>query len=130
MKYYLLIRKLEDLLRYKQDFDRVKANIERGKTPVFCELRSAKINMIESVPYNAILGCFMILASVVIAKLKMNETIKIAVILVINSVCGALSNYVFTICKHYLRIKLCKRLGIEPTEENIAVMESLEYQSV
>lgn len=130
MKYYLLIRKPEDLLRYKNDFDRVKANIEKGKTPVFCELRSAKINVIESVPYNAILGFFMILSSTIIAKLQMNETLKIAVILVINSVCGALSNYVFTIGKHYLRIKLCMRLGIEPTEENIAVMESLEYQSV
>ena len=130
MKYYLLIRKQEDLLRYRQDFDRVKANIERGKTPVFCEMRNAKISVIESVPYNVILGCFMILASVMISKLNMNDTIKIAVILVINSVCGALSNYVFTVCKHYLRLRLCKRLGIEPTEENIAVMESLEYQSV
>ena len=130
MKYYLLIRKQEDLLRYRQDFDRVKANIERGKTPVFCEMRNAKISVIESVPYNVILGCFMILASVMISKLNMNDTIKIAVILVINSVCEALSNYVFTVCKHYLRLRLCKRLGIEPTEENIAVMESLEYQSV
>lgn len=35
-----------------------------------------------------------------------------------------------TVVKNHLRIKLCKRLNIEPNERNIAVMESFEYQSV
>lgn len=30
----------------------------------------------------------------------------------------------------FLRLRLCKRLGIEASERNIAVMESMEYQSV
>lgn len=128
--YYLFIKKPDDLSRYKIEFDRVKANIERGKTPVWCEIRSAKINLAESAPYNILLGVFMILATMLIDNIAMNDTVKIAAVLVINSFCGAVANYIFVIAKHKMRIKLCHRLGIEPTEENIAVMESLEYQSV
>lgn len=128
--YYLFIKKERDLVRYKKEFDRVKQNIERGKTPVYCEVRSAKINLIESAPYNILLGVFTILATMFVDNIKMNDTVKIAAVLVINSCSTAIVNFIFVIVKHRLRIKLCDRLGIEPTEENIAVMESLEYQSV
>lgn len=47
-----------------------------------------------------------------------------------NSVCGAIAQYLFTLVRHQLRIKLCRRLNIEPSESNIAVMESIEYQTV
>ena len=66
----------------------------------------------------------------VLDKLKLNELAKIAVVLVINNMCYALANFIFAYAKHFLRLRLCKRLGIEPTERNIAVMESMEYQSV
>ena len=128
--YYLFLKKDQDLARYKKDFDRVKKNIERGKTPVWCEIRSAKINLVESAPYNILLGAFMIIATMLADNIQMNDTVKIATVLVLNSCCSAVANYIFVIAKHRLRIRLCKRLGIEPTEENIAVMESLEYQSV
>ena len=128
--YYLFIRKEQDLARYKKEFDRVKQNIERGKTPVWCEIRSAKIDLVESAPYNILLGAFMILATMLVDNIQMNDTVKIAAVLVINSCCTAIANFIFVIVKHRLRIKLCDRLGIEATEENIAVMESLEYQSV
>ena len=62
--------------------------------------------------------------------MRMNELAKIAVVLVVNNVCYAVANYIFTVAKHFLRLRLCKRLGIEPSERNIAVMESMEYQSV
>ena len=60
----------------------------------------------------------------------LNELAKIAVVLVINNMCYALANFIFAYAKHFLRLRLCKRLGIEPTERHIAVMESMEYQSV
>lgn len=39
-------------------------------------------------------------------------------------------NFLFSLLKHKLRLNLCKRLNLEPTEEIIAAMESMEYQSV
>ena len=119
-----------DLDLYKKDFDRVAESIQQGKTPVFCEMRSAKTNLVESIPYNFLCGVFWIFSTILLNRLNVNEVIKIALVLIVNNFCGAASNYVFIILKHHLRIKLCKRLNIEPNERNIVVMESLEYQSV
>lgn len=128
--YYLFIRKQTDLESYRKDFERVAKSIQEGKTPVFNELRSAKTNLAESFPYNFLCGIFLIFGTILLNKININEVVKIALVLIVNSFCGAISNYIFTVIKHYLRIKLCKRLNIEPNERNIAVMESLEYQSV
>lgn len=128
--YYLFYRKKRDLEKYREDFLRVKGNIESGKTPVFNEMRSAKTNLIESFPYNLLQGIFMVVSVVLLSGIKMNDTVKIAAVLVVNNFCGAVANYLFTVLKHCLRLRLCGRLGIEPSENNIAVMESLEYQSV
>ena len=128
--YYLFLKKSKDLAEYKKEFDRVKKSIEEGKTPVFNEMRSMKTNFIESIPYNMISGFFIVLGSILIDKVKMNELIKIAFVMVVNSFCYQLASAIFTTIKHKLRIRLCKRLEIEPSERNIAVMESLEYQSV
>lgn len=40
--YYLFLTKEKELSNYKAEFDRVKENIENGKTPVYNELRNAK----------------------------------------------------------------------------------------
>lgn len=128
--YYLFLKKSKDLAEYKKEFDRVRKSIDEGKTPVFNELRSMKTNFIESIPYNIISGFFIVMGSILIDKVKMNELIKIAFVMVVNSFCYQLASVIFTTTKHKLRIMLCKRLGIEPSERNIAVMESLEYQSV
>ena len=128
--YYLFYTKQSDLDYYKKEFDRVSQNMDQGKTPVYNELRSAKTMLAESFPYNLLFGVFSILAALLIAKIKLNETVMIAVVLCVNSFCRAIANYIFTVIKHGLRIQLCKRLHIEPSEKNIAVMESLEYQSV
>lgn len=128
--YYLFIKKQTDLESYKKDFERVAKSIQEGKTPVFNELRNAKTNLAESFPYNFLCGIFLIFGTILLNKININEVVKIALVLIVNSFCGAISNYIFTVIKHYLRIKLCKRLNIEPNERNIAVMESLEYQSV
>ena len=128
--YYLFIRKKEKLRAYKERLETVKQNIESGKTPVFDEMSRAKTNLIESAPYNIINGTFTIIAVFLINHIELNEMLKIAVVLIINNMCGALANYIFTAVKHCLRIRLCKRLQIEANERNIAAMESLEYQSV
>ena len=128
--YYLFIHKKSDLQKYKAEFERVQKAIEAGKTPVQNELRSANTVLFESFPYQTLSGIFLIIGTFVLNKLQINELAKIAVVLVINNMCYALANFIFAYSKHYLRLRLCRRLGIEPTERNIAVMESLEYQSV
>ena len=128
--YYLFIHNQKDIDTYKKDFDRVSENIKAGKTPVFSEIRCAKTNLIESLPYNILSGVFLIVGTILIQKLNLNELLSIAVVLVINSLFGAIANFIFTCIKHWLRLRLCKRIGIEPNEHNIAVMESLEYQTV
>lgn len=128
--YYLFIREKEKLRMYKEQLETVKQNIEAGKTPVFNEMRCAKTNLIESVPYNIINGTFTIIAVFLINHITLNEMLKIAIVLIINNMYGALANYIFTAIKHYLRMRLYTRLQIEADERNIAAMESLEYQSV
>ena len=72
----------------------------------------------------------MIAGTLLIEKINANVLVNIALVMIINSLCYQIANYSFTLIKHYLRLQLCKRLNIEPNEDNIAVMESLEYQSV
>ena len=128
--YYLFIRKKSELQKYKSEFDRVLKAIEEGKTPVQNELRCANTMLFESFPYQTLSGIFLMIGAFILDKLKINDLVKIAVVLVVNNMCYALANFIFTYAKHFLRLRLCKRLGIEPTERNIAVMESMEYQSV
>ena len=128
--YYLFIHKKSELQKYKSEFNRVLKAIEEGKTPVQNELRWANTMLFESLPYQTLSGIFLMIGAFILDKLKINELVKIAVVLVINNMCYALANFIFAYAKHFLRLQLCKRLGIEPTEGNIAVMESMEYQSV
>lgn len=128
--YYLFMTKKTDLDLYKKDFDRVSEAIQQGKTPVYSEMRAAKTNIIESIPYNFLCGIFLVLGTILLNKINVNEFIKMALVLIINRFCEEIANCIFRILKHLLRIKLCKRLKIEPNERNIAVMKSLEYQSV
>ena len=128
--YYLFIRKKKDIDAYKAEFDRVKDSIESGKTPVQNEVRLAKTYLMETLPYNILNGFFLVIGTVFINFLKLNELVSIAVVLVVNNVLSVMSNYIFVVAKNFLRVRLCRRMGIEPTERNIAVMESLEYQSV
>ena len=129
-KYYLFIHKKEDLVEYKSKFDEVYKSIEEGKTPVFNEMRAAKTSLVETFPYQSLNAIFIVVCSIILSHFQINELVKIGVVLVVNDLCKAVSNYIFSVIKHNLRISLCKRLGIEPNERNIAVMESLEYQSV
>jgi len=128
--YYLFLRRKNELERYKAELERVMKAIEGGKTPVFNEIRNARTGFIESIPFNVVNGAFIIAGSFLIDSIKVNEVVKIAVVMIVNSFCYQVANYLFVNTKHRLRIRLCRRLGIEPTERTIAAMESLEYQSV
>lgn len=128
--YYLFIRKKDELEEYRKTFERVLRRIEDGTTPVYNEIRSAKTGLIEAFPANLINGILLVLGTLVLNAFPINELIKIAVVLVVNRLCSAIAEYVFVVAKNALRVRLCLRLGIEPSERNIAVMESLEYQSV
>lgn len=128
--YYLFITKKEELEEYRRTFERVLQRIEDGTTPVYNEIRSAKTGLIEAFPANLVNGILLVLGTLILNALPINELIKIAVVLVVNRLCGAIAEYIFVVAKNALRVRLCLRLGIEPTERNIAVMESLEYQSV
>ena len=128
--YYLFLRRESDLAKYKAEFDRVYKSIEEGKTPVQNEMRIAKTVLVEAFPYQTLSGVLLVVGTFILDKMRMNELAKIAVVLVVNNVCYAVANYIFTVAKHFLRLRLCKRLGIEASERNIAVMESMEYQSV
>lgn len=113
--YYLFIYKKSDLQKYKSEFDRVLKAIEEGKTPVQNELRLANTMLFESFPYQTLSGIFLVIGTIVLNKIKINELAKIAVVLVINNMCYSLANFIFAYAKHFLRLQLCKRLGIEPT---------------
>lgn len=130
MKHYLFLSKKEELNTYKKRLLQVLDNLEKGKTPVFNELASAKNDLFESFPYNFLNALFLLGVAVLFNQVKVSETLKVAFLLVANSVCRAIANYLFVRGKHFLRVGLCKRLGLKPTDRVIAAMESLEYQSV
>lgn len=128
--YYLFIHKNKDLSAYKAELVMVLRNIKEGKTPVFNEVRNARTSLIESLPYNVLNGLFLIVGTILLNKIPIPEIIKVAAVLIINAIFGAMANFFFVIIKHWLRIRLCRRLDLIPTEDVIAAMESLEYQSV
>lgn len=128
--YYLFLHKPKDLIQYKMKLLNVLDSIEKGKTNVYDELKSAKIGLIECFPFQTISGIMPIIGSFAIAKISCNETIKIAVIMLINSFCYSIANFIFAVLKHNLRLKLLKRLKLIPTDRLIVAMESLEYQSI
>lgn len=128
--YYLFLTKKSDLKNYKQKLFETKDRIDQGKTPVFNEMACAKTNLIECFPMNLIAGIFSVIGAIFIAKIEINDLLKIAVVMIINSLCWNIANFIFTVLKHKLRLRLLRKLGLYPSDENIAAMESLEYQSV
>lgn len=128
--YYLLIWRKKDLESYRIDFEARKKSIDVGRTPVNNEIRTAKTYLAETIPFNVLNGMILVAGTYFVNSFDIPDLIKFAVILAANNVCGAVSNYIFTILKHYLRLRICRKLGVEPSEENIAVMKSLEYQCV
>lgn len=116
--------------QFTTEFNRIKASIEKGKTPVYSELRSTKTSLIELVPSLAIQSILLVISTIIISHLKIGELTRLVVLLVINTTTQTLSFAILTILKHGWRVHVLKKHGIPVTEENIAVLESREYQSV
>lgn len=128
--FYLFLHKKDDLENYRKEFDRVKVNRDAGKSPVVSEVRIAKTSMYEVIPYNCFAAVFLVIGTYIVGKFNIPELMKVAVVLLINSMCNTIANFCYTMIKHQFRLKLLKRLGVEQNEENIAVLESLEYQTI
>ncbi len=128
--YYLFERNPVRLAEYRRELLRVRENMDAGKTPVYSELRNARTSLYENLPYQALSGLFLILGTWVISLFKVPDIFDVAIVLIVQGFCGTIANYLFTIAKHSLRVRLCRLLSLEPSEEVIAAMESMEYQSV
>lgn len=127
--YYLFLPKKRHN-SFIEEFEKTKKSINEGKTPVFSELRCARNNLLEVIPYYSIQGVVLIIGTLLMSKIEMSDTLKIAIVLLINSICSTVANTIFVFIKHCLRVNMLKRLGLEISEKNISVLESLEYQSV
>ena len=119
-----------DKAKYLEQFYKVKANRRKGISPVYNEMRVAKTQIIECLPYTCIQGTMLILATLFLNKLHLNEVVSIAIVLIVKGVADTITNFIYTVIKHRVRKRFCNYLGIEFTEENIAVLESLEYQTI
>lgn len=127
--YYLFLPK-KKYNSFIEEFEKTKKSINEGKTPVFSELRCARSNLIEVIPYYSIQGVVLILGTLLLSGIEMSDTLKIAIVLLVNSICSTVANSFFVFIKHLMRVNILKRLGLEVSEKNISVLESLEYQSV
>lgn len=120
--------------RYKtnfiEEFNRIKIAIEEGKTPVSSELRIVKTNLLELLPSLLIQSILLVISTIIISSLNLSDITQMVVLLVVNTTTQTLSFTILVMLKHRLRVHILKKHGLEVTERNIAVLESMEYQSV
>lgn len=112
------------------EFNRIKQAIESGVTPVSNELRMAKTTLLELIPSLIIQSVFLLISTLIISSLQMSELVSMVVLLVSNSTTSTLSFVVLILLKHRVRVRVLRKHGFEVNEKNIAVLESMEYQSV
>jgi hypothetical protein len=112
------------------EFNRIKQAIESGVTPVSNELRMAKTTLAELIPSLLIQSVLLVISTLIISSLKLSELTSMVVLLVSNSTTSTLSFVILVMLKHKLRVRVLKKHNLEITEKNIAVLESMEYQSV
>lgn len=112
------------------EFNRIKNSIEQGKTPVSSELRIAKTNLLELLPSLLIQSIFLIISTLIVTKINVEPIIQTVILLVANTTTQTLSWAVLVLLKHLIRVRILKKHNLEVNERNIAVLESMEYQSV
>jgi hypothetical protein len=115
---------------FVNEFNRVKTSIEKGKTPVYSEMRSAKTTLLELFPSLLIQSMLLVVSTILISKIQVGEMVQMVILLVVNTTTQTLSFVILVCLKHIIRVKRLKKYGLEVNEENIAVLESMEYQSV
>lgn len=116
--------------KFLNEFNRVKNAIEDGKTPVYSELRSVKTNLLELLPSLLIQSIFLVITTIIISYIQVDDITRMVILLVANTTSQTLSFCVLVLIKHAIRVSVLRKYRIEPTERNIAVLESMEYQSV
>ena len=112
------------------EFNRVKQSIEEGKTPVYSEVRSAKTTLLELFPSLIIQSVLLVISTLIISQIQVSEVVQVVILLVLNTTTQTLSFAILVLIKHRIRVRVLKKYGIEVNERNIAVLESMEYQSV
>lgn len=116
--------------KFLKEFEQIKENRTQGKSPVFNEMRAVRTDCFEFIPYNSVRCVFLLLGAWVIGKFTDSVLFQIAGVTILNNCTCMLTNIVVVSIKHWFRCRfLCKR-GIEPTEENISILESMEYQTI
>ena len=119
-----------DKQKFIAEFERVKNAIEEGKTPVYSEMRSVRTCLLELFPSLLIQSILLVISTLIISRLQISEITMVVVLLVANTTTQTLSFAILSILKHGLRVRRLKKHNLEVTERNIAVLESMEYQSV
>ena len=112
------------------EFNRIKRAIESGVTPVSNEMRMAKTTLYELIPSIIIQSFLLVISTVIISSFHFSELVSMVVLLVSNSTTSTLSFVILVTIKHLIRVRVLKKNGLEVNEKNIAVLESMEYQSV
>lgn len=95
------------------EFEKTKTSINEGKTPVYSELRCARTNLLEVIPYYLIQGVFLIVGTLALSKVEMNDTLKIAVVLLVNGICSTVASSVFVFIKHFYVLECCENWGLK-----------------
>lgn len=116
--------------KFITEFNRVKASIESGKTPVYSELRSVKTNLLELFPSLLIQSVLLVISTIIISLIQVDDMVQMVILLVVNTTTQTLSFSILVFFKHFIRVRILKKHGLEVNERNIAVLESMEYQSV
>ena len=80
-----------DKSKFIEEFDRVKTAIEDGQTPVYSELRSVKTNLLELIPSLIIQSILLVISTILISKLQVDELTAMVVLLVANTTTQTLS---------------------------------------
>ena len=119
-----------DKTNFIEEFNRIKIAIEEGKTPVSSELRIVKTNLLELLPSLLIQSILLVISTIIISSLNLSDITQMVVLLVVNTTTQTLSFTILVMLKHRLRVHILKKHGLEVSERNIAVLESMEYQSV
>jgi hypothetical protein len=116
--------------KFLTEFNRIQQAIENGVTPVSNELRMAKTTLLELIPSLLIQSVLLIISTLIVSRLQMSELVAMVVLLVSNSTTSTLSFVILVMLKHRIRVRVLRKYGLEVSEKNIAVLESMEYQSV
>jgi hypothetical protein len=127
-KFIIGDNKMKD--KFITEFNRVRKAMDEGKTPVYSELRSVKTTLLELIPSLLIQSILLVISTILISKIQVSEITAMVILLVANTTTQTLSFAILVLIKHAIRVKTLKRHGLEINERNIAVLESMEYQSV